>query len=420
MSQLSFSPNSRQLFSRAESIEHDWGDARLWDLESGEPLSLPSGLTRATAAAWSADGSLLAVGDANGHIAVVNASSREHLADIQVDAGDVIDMAFSPEADRLAIAAGNQLSLWSLTDQPQCLGRFEHPLRIARLQYSPAGDHVSSLCSDAGARLFHIANGALAPPHIVRASVWRPTSWDAMVPLYPRFVNSGKTWTVFSRLPHSVEGGGADSMLLIDVDSGKTRDIPLKGGRVVEISPNERCVFDAFHHGTIISLTDGAKLGSYEPRPMLWAVTAAFHPDGALVLVGSGERTVTIRKVPELTVVTAPIEHPQSVNCLAVAPNGRWFATADSGGTVRMWAFPTGPETSSVRFHPHAQSHISFADISRDGRYAVATGRTSKGNELTVTRVVELATAKVVGPPLSPGAIILGGRSCAIRARLRS
>jgi WD40 repeat protein len=410
VTKLSFSPNSRQLLSRAESIDLTWGDTRLWDLETGEPLPLPPGIIRATAAAWSADGLLLAIGDEFGRVVVINSNSREPLVDIHADGGDVIEMVFSPRVDRLAIAAGDELSLWSLSDDPQCLGRFKHPMRIAGLRYSPTGDHISSLCSDAGARLFRISSGELAAPQITRGNTWKTPSWDAAIPLVPRFINGGKTWIVFARFLDSKELGGANSMVLIDVESGTTRDVPLEGGRVVEMSPDEQYVFDAYQHAAIRKLADGSALGSYDHMLFQYAISAAFHPDGSMLLVGSGERIVRLMNVPELTPVTAPIEHAQSVSCVAVAPDGRSFATAETGALVRVWAFPGGPDKLSARFHPHALSQISFADVSRDGRYAVATGRTSKGNDLTTIRVVELATGQAVGSPLSPGGIILGTR----------
>ncbi len=413
--QLTFSPDSRQLASRAESIERDWADLRMWDLQSGELVPSPPGITRATAATWSADSALIAVGDEDGHVVVRRTTAPETVAEFRVESGDVIELAFSPEAKRLAVVAGKELSLWSLSDNPHCLGRFQHPERIACVTFSSTGNHLTTLCADAGARLFRASESELAS-QLERASTWRQPSWDATMPLRPGFLNDGKTWSLFSQTPISTEGG-VDSLDLVDVDTGETRHLPLDDARMVAlIGPDEKYLFAGIrdggsYRGALKQLTDGATLESYPYPSGQWAWSAAFHPDGSTVLVGSGEANVRLMRVPDLTPLIAPIEHTQTVACVAASPNGRLFATAEIGGLVRVWAFPQGgPDLVSVRFHPVAPSMISFTDISPDGRYAVAIGRTQMGNALTTTRVVELATAKVLGMPVRPGGIILGGQ----------
>ena len=122
---------------------------------------MPPGIKRATAVSWSSDGSMMALGDEVGHVVVQHTTSPTATAEFDVASGDVIELAFSPAADRLAVVAGKELSLWQLSDRPTCLGRFEHPERIVCVTCSPAGDHLSTLCADQRARLFRVSNGVL-------------------------------------------------------------------------------------------------------------------------------------------------------------------------------------------------------------------------------------------------------------------
>ena len=69
--------------------------------------------------------------------------------------------------------------------------------------------------------------------------------------------------------------------------------------------------------------------------------------------------------------ITVPFLHPTTLNQIAFSPEGRFLATAQRGGLVRVWALPT---RSPHDFRIDLPGRGSLARISRDGRYVLDAG----------------------------------------------
>src|SRR5262249_11176331 len=95
--------------------------------------------------------------------------------------------------------------------------------------------------------------------------------------------------------------------------------------------------------------------------------------------------------------------HPTTVSSVAIAPDGRHLATAQRVGVVRLWALPAG---NPGDYHvPVGVS--SLVRLSRDGRFLLPTGLSSRACALRQTQVFDLATGPGAGPPLEANGIIL-------------
>ena len=68
---------------------------------------------------------------------------------------------------------------------------------------------------------------------------------------------------------------------------------------------------------------------------------------------------------------------------MAVAPDGRWLATGDSGGTVRIWDTATWQERATLPGHRRAVSTVAFAP---DGRWLAS------GSDDRTVRIWDTAT----------------------------
>ena len=66
-------------------------------------------------------------------------------------------------------------------------------------------------------------------------------------------------------------------------------------------------------------------------------------------------------------------EHPDSINAIALSPDGTKLATASGDWTVRLWEVNTGKYINSLTGHPSAVNAVAF---SRDGKILASAGST--------------------------------------------
>jgi len=66
-------------------------------------------------------------------------------------------------------------------------------------------------------------------------------------------------------------------------------------------------------------------------------------------------------------------EHPDSINAIALSPDGRKLATAGGDWVVRLWKVSTGKYINSLTGHPSAVNAVAF---SPDGKILASAGST--------------------------------------------
>ncbi|MFO0911417.1 MAG: WD40 repeat domain-containing protein [Pirellulales bacterium] len=403
---LTFSPDERMLASRVESPLYEWNDVRVWDLKSGQQLVIPK-IPIATAVAWSPDGSILAAGDKSGHIVLMRENTV--LAEWEVRtagwsaifenaANTVVELCFSPDGRHLAVGAGRQLLLWSVEDYSKPIRSHLHDDLILSIVFSPDGKMITTLSRDHIARLFSCADDWTAPK-LERPSYVYPGGWDRPAPFRPRFLDGGKTWLTWP-----------NCMSMTDLTAEQHRQRPLRGGYVAQVSPNERwLILGSYNHTNGIADVDSGVIeNTINYGQNQGTASASFSPDGSIVCVGGTDGSMRTLRVPELSDVFPPIVGMSYVTYVEFAPSGRWLASAESGGMVRLWKYPRETDFRLVPFG--MDSGHSFAEISDDDRFAIAVGQTDRECRLQSTRVIELESTEAVGATLVPGGILLGGK----------
>jgi WD40 repeat protein len=101
---------------------------------------------------------------------------------------------------------------------------------------------------------------------------------------------------------------------------------------------------------------------------------SAFHPDGKMLAVASGEKIVlwNLDSDQQDAVLKG---HADVVSALAYNPDGKLLASGDLKGTVRIWEMPRGKTRTTIEGDARVMSVI----FSPDGkRLATSFGNTIK------------------------------------------
>jgi serine/threonine protein kinase/WD40 repeat protein len=341
------------------------GNVRFWHRETGQPIGLPL---------------------------------RFH--------GEVARPRFRPNADVLAVPAGNAVFLSGLPDPPGTLISAGHGSRIRGLGYAPAGDRLGAADDDAfelfdartGKRVQEVRGedeGALAL-HFdpVRPVVYRGTrvGFDRVaipdgrksIPVSsyglgrvlridaPRggdglFVLGGvvvarydpvKLRPVVAERPAGVPPGVKLNALAVRPDGGE-----------VLVSFADRVVF--LHPDTLKPLRDW-RVGDE-------LLDARYTPDGTKVLVGRCDnRAELLDAATGAPTAARAMPHTRAVAAVAVSPDGTVLLTGSRDGTARFWDAATGLPLGAPLRHTGPVTHVAFAP----GGARVATG-TDTGHVMT-------------------------------------
>jgi WD40 repeat protein len=96
---------------------------------------------------------------------------------------------------------------------------------------------------------------------------------------------------------------------------------------------------------------------------------AAFSPDGSLLAVADGERTVRLWDVASGEHLRTLHGHTGMVRDVAFFPDGARLVTGSTDGTVRVWDVDSGQELASL---PGARDAVNRVAVSPDGRRIAA------------------------------------------------
>jgi hypothetical protein len=140
--------------------------ARLWEADSGKPLSIFQGHTdRVTSAVFSPDGRRVLTASADHTAQLWEADSGKRLAIFQGHTDGVTSAVFSPDGRRVLTASEDHTAcLWE-TDSGTLLSVFQgHTREVRSAIFSPGGRYVLTASSDGSARLWPLLPADVPPP----------------------------------------------------------------------------------------------------------------------------------------------------------------------------------------------------------------------------------------------------------------
>ena len=329
-------------------------EVRLWDLTSGKRARVYQGHEQpVTAIAFSPDGKRLASASADQTIRLWETSSEEELGKLTGPEGPVLALAFSPDGKTLASGDGDALvRVWDLETARPVKQLAGHECPVFAVAFSLDGKTLASGGQDGGVRLWDVARGAVR----LAAAAGGPV-------VLASFIGRGR---------HLVLGKQGGAVCHADPATGKVLrrfKAPKEKVGNVAFAPGGGLLAIATENEENVRLWDGAR--GKEVRKLEvpgGAAAMAFSPDGRLLaLVESGDNTLRLWDVP-----TGKVLRTLGTGIgtqLLFAPNGSFLISTD-GGTITLWETTTGKERCRFRA---PQGGVECLAVAPDGRW-LATG----------------------------------------------
>ena len=367
---LVFSPGGRLLATASDD-----SSVRLWNPATGEQQATLSGHTRAVRAlAFSPDGRLLATASDDKTVRLWDPATGQQRRTINGHASAVRAVTFSPDGRRLATASDDStVRLWDPATGQQWGAVNDHVGAVCAVDFSPDGRLLATAGEDTTVMLSE--------------RIWNAATGPQQHTLHGRTGGVGSL--AFSPDGQLLATASDDTTVgLWDPSDGRrhrTLSGHARGVRAVAFSPDGRLLATASDDTTVrlwdpaspeqhrangpargvraVALSRDARLlgtVGFDERVQLWDLLIAAHP-----------RTFSSHAMEPRVVAFSP----KAVRALALSPNGRLLATAEDGGTIRLWDPVTGAEERTLTSaqqrdegHTYAQETLEVLSFSPDGR----------------------------------------------------
>ncbi|MBN9517597.1 hypothetical protein J0H58_03610, partial [bacterium] len=368
---LAFHPGGGHLLGRRFG-----GEPALYDLTAEAPVPLPGG-EPASAAAWSGDGRLLAVGTPAGRVRVFEFPSGRAAGTFDTP-GEVSALTFGSDGRHLAVA-GTAVRVWDLSRNAFVTPPLRHGGRVAHLAFCKRGDLLVTSCDDGLARCFAVPGDGAEP--VFPPAQHRPGVAWSLHRIPPLFVDDDR-----GLMTHAGE-----VITCRNPRTGTSRwSSPTPLGKRLEgwaVSPDgHHLAVGVARLARFYTAAGGVPVGS-EMRFQNCCMGIGFSPDGAAALVGSLDRTARLWSAPDGRPIGGPANHPNDVVAAAYSPTGH-FVTGQRDGLVRVWR-PGAPPAPRLSV-PYAVGYWHVpACVDPAGRHVVAVSA-----EERVARVHALATGQ--------------------------
>ncbi len=390
------------------------GTARVWNANTGEPITPPLKHAGVVSARFSPDGRWVATASSDGTAQVWNAATGEPRTPPLRHKKGLRSVTFSPDGRWVLTASEDYTAqVWdAATGQPS-----GPPLQdtaiLSNAEFSPDGSRIFTVTSRGGIHLWILSPEGLATSSFNfggDAPAFSPdgkrlativtknllTVFDVMTgkQVFTAKGGGGLRRAVFSPDGKRIVTLGENSQVW-DADTGapitavlQASVVALDGG----FSPDGRTVMTAGADYAVRFWDPLTGLKVATPLTHSDRVrTASFSPDGRRVLTGCDNGTVRVWDLAGTELASLPVRHSDLVHRIAFHPDSRRVLTVDVAGGAVFWDLETGRKIESVLTN---LAGVSSAEFSADGqRVAVAYIRGE-------AQVFDLISGAPTTPPL--------------------
>jgi WD40 repeat protein len=398
--QFQFSPDGNFLLVVAST-----GDCLVWDRRRGQLVPLPEPAAKGSAAAWQPGSNLLAVAEKSGLIRFLATPDFRPVDEVRAS-GSIAVLAFSRDGKRLAWGSGDGARVWDRDRKEYITPLLPHGGQVVALAFSSGADRLATASRDKKARVFRLPSEAAEPlfppvPHVADYATYSHTGPDVSC---PRFAAADQVLL-------TVEAVQGDTLGLKWRSAATGRELARKTeGDIFAVSEQQARV-------AVLGETKGRLLNAYTGQvlspipaapPWRWNEHVIFSADEqTLVTCGHDTRarffSVQDRSGDTLIESHPAVYHPMSAVRVSLSADSRYLATALWDGSVYLWRLPSGPPIAYMAL----AGGTSVPALTPDKKFVIPRGITYRNGNQLETRVYDAQTGKPAGPTLAPGGIVL-------------
>lgn len=346
-----------------------------------EPLAVLAHTTPVHSVQTSANGTRLAVANADGFVRVWDVVTGRELERFSGHAGEVTGVAFVP--DNLRVISGGvdgAVHEWRIT-ATRLLAAHEGP--VTSVEWLANGTQFASAGEDGFVRLWDTNFNLVRTFGLPRPPATEPTTETAAEeedtgPI-PAGVLSGLTvrrdmqQLTASEVVASADGAATARLLtwnLANAELLQTTRIPAPVSRVGYSADNLKLVTtgadDTVRVYSAVDLQSQQEIASTGP-----VRAAQFSPDSRMLLIGGEDQTLHSWRYVSPTAVRTLTGHGGGVYAVKFTPDGTRLVSCSVDGTIRLWNAATGQQLMSLPGH---QGAVTSIDISPNGALIVSAG----------------------------------------------
>jgi WD40 repeat protein/serine/threonine protein kinase len=400
-------------------------DARVWDANTGQPLTPPlqhgAGIL---AARFSPDGLRVVTASRDKTARVWDAKTGQPLTESLRHQSEVVSAQFSPDGQRVVTASWDKTArVWDAKTGRPLTEPLRHEAWVASAQFSPDGQQVVTASLDRTARIWDtrirqtltepLKHGSLVKSAHFSSDGQRMVTasydgtarvWDAKTgrPLIQPLHDGSLDFAQFS--PDGlrvVTAGSGGSARVWDAKTGLPLTGPLKHENHVDyaqFSPDGLRVVTASQDNTarIWDAQTGRPLTEpLKHEGVVWS--ARFSPDGLRVVTASMDKTARVWDANTGRPLTEPLKHEDSVLSAQFSSDGRRVVTSSGDKTARVWDGQTGRPLTGPLKH---EDLVYSAQFSPDGRRVVTASQDK------TARIWDAQTGQPLSGPLKHEGVV--------------
>jgi WD40 repeat protein len=330
---LAFSPDGKTLASAGTA------GVCLWDVQTGKkvcrfPYEAPS------CVAFSASGSVLAVGGWSGEILLLDRASRKEIRRLRGHRHRVYSMVFSPGGKLLASGSSDETArVWDVASGKELWQLQAHKNEVPSVTFSPDGKALATGGDDRTIRLWDLTTGKEV----------RRFQRHSGQSLSLAFSPDGKT-LVSAGAGNIPTGPGEVDVW--EVATGKRVGRIKEDGHwfTAQLSPDGKTVAldRAGSDGVELRATASGKEVGKLWLPNSLVSVMAFSPDGKRLATSGPGLAIQIWDLATRKSIHMLGEHQQGITAVAFAGRGRYLLTASTEGAI-LWEAKSGAKVRLLR-----------------------------------------------------------------------